>query len=272
MLFDASLPDIVHKADLSQSSFCSRAVAAWMITTKIEGAFDPFANLELADIRNHARHASEVSLSLGGTAVQPEDVFKEETEVLELFSFNVCVTSVSTWTGTFVSRFNVATGGKVLGIQNEATIEQLCKFWVSLATWQVPASAAQTPKSMAIGIFALALITLKIMPLEALDVDIRVSDLWKGHADAILAETQARGGTSDFYMSMEMPPKAVGCAVMLAAMADKAEIWRSTVVVISILYGTLCQSRPSTPCANTSPGTPGWQSHPVITHTQIATC
>jgi len=241
-LFDASIPDIMMKAEFSQHLLAAHTAAAWMICAKLVGIGDQWRMMRLpSDI---ASHVTEFSRHFGGTQVAAEDIVKVEVELLSLFRFNVHTTTVDTWADAFLVRLDAATGCKVIG-PGMATCRQLCSCWASLMAWHMPVSGAHPPSMLALGIVGLALISLKVLSLEALNQDLMVAEQWADCIDQILHMTQARVQNNLFGESSAMlPSKAVVPAVEFATMHDVASVWESVVVVIRILHATFLPQMP----------------------------
>lgn len=240
-LFDASLSDLVMKADLSQQMCFARAAAAWMLCAKLSDApihGGPSFQAYLAP-HHIGLYASQFSGYLGGTAVEAEEILEQESQLLALFKFNVHMTTVATWADTFIDRFDVATGCKVLGPHNVASIKQLCSCWASLLTWQVVLSGASPPKRMALGIFGLAMVVLKALPIDAISSDCAAADLLTGHAEQVLNSTKAYiGDLSHAWQPLTVPGKVVVPAMEIATMVDFACVSESVVDMMSTLLDT----------------------------------
>jgi len=239
-LFDASMPHMVqkfwsHNTELLQQVLCARAAAAWMIAAKLSAdtgtAFTCFTMP--SDI---AIYATEFSRYLGGDIVKAEDILREELELISLFKFNVHTTTIDTWAHAYMDRFDAATGGKVLG-PNLEIYKHLCSCWANMLSGQVPASAAHPPQVLALGVFGLAMVALKVLPVDAMNVDAVLADLCAGEAEQVLHMTQATIQNVRWLGSspVMMPRQAVIPALNVATMTDVEFVFESIVKAISIL-------------------------------------
>lgn len=230
-LFDATIWNMGAKgALLSHECASARSAAAWMICVKLTGA----SNVLHAKLPEICSIASQYSRWLGGGDVVPDDLLREEALALSLVKFNIRTTTPETWAIAFLARLDVATGCRVFA-PNLTNLNALLTCWAGLVVSTLPLSAMHPPRFVALGIFSLALIAVKVLPVEAF-TDAVEAHSFEEEAENTLHFTRENFlHESDALCPMVVPQKALLPAIEIATLFSAGGMLESAMRVHAVL-------------------------------------
>mmetsp|Transcript_40496 Transcript_40496/g.79992 ORF Transcript_40496/g.79992 Transcript_40496/m.79992 type:complete len:299 (-) Transcript_40496:557-1453(-) len=166
----------------------ARATAICHLACVMEGVDAPLETL--------ASLATSLSVGLHGDEVSQEDV---ATEARTLVLSSNSAPSIACWISSFCGRFDVATHSKFAGQLQKLEYNACVMAW--LFALDVPASPDQLPRKTALGSFMLALLIMRIVPLDALKPQWLRDEGWNWLLTRLRAK-QHQGHASAFPQSL----------------------------------------------------------------------